>query len=249
MNRWVGKVAVVTGASAGIGLAITKSLVREGMIVVGLARRKIKMESEMESLKEKGTFHALECDVSKQEDVIKTFDWIKKNLGVVHVLVNNAGVLATGKILDSNKETWEKLFGVNVMGLLYCSQEAVKSMKESGQEGHLININSVTGHKLISNPGIFINVYGATKYAVTSLTESLELELIGSKIRTTSISPGYVHTDITKTTTISDPKILEVLKDPGLEAEDIADSVVYVLGTPPRVQVTELIIKPVGGLL
>ncbi|XP_033225686.1 farnesol dehydrogenase-like [Belonocnema kinseyi] len=151
MERWVGKIAVVTGASNGIGLAIAKSLVREGMIVVGLARRKAKMESEMKGLKEKGTFHAFECDVSKQEDVIKAFDWIKKNLAMVNVLVNNAGLTVFGKILDSDKETWEKLFGVNVMGLLYCSQQAVKMMKESDQEGHLININSLLGKQPTSN--------------------------------------------------------------------------------------------------
>ncbi|XP_033214082.1 farnesol dehydrogenase-like [Belonocnema kinseyi] len=247
MERWGGKIAVVTGASAGIGLAIAKSLVGEGMIVVGLARRKAKMESEMKALKEKGTFHAFECDVSKQDDVIKAFDWIKKNLGMVNVLVNNAGVTAFGKIIDSDKETWEKLFGLNVMGLLYCSQQAVKMLKESGEEGHLININSVVGHKVLNNPGIYLNVYSATKYAVTSITETLEMELIGTKIRTTSISPGYVHTDIIKAA-INSPSIEEeISKMIGLEAEDIANSTVYVLGTPLRVQVTELTIKALGS--
>ncbi|XP_033211781.1 farnesol dehydrogenase-like [Belonocnema kinseyi] len=245
MYRWTGKVAIVTGASSGMGLATAKALVKEGMNVVGLARRKQKMEDEMKTIKGKGKFYALECDISKEEDVTKIFNWVKNNLGSAHVLVNNAGIVLPGKIIDTNKEIWDKVIGVNIMGLLYCSQQAVKMMKEAGEEGHIININSIAGHRILRIPEMCFNVYPATKHAVTAITSTLEIELLGSKIRSTSISPGYVRTEMTEASLNSDIGTL-VTKEPALEPEDVAASVVYVLGTPPHVQITELTIRPLG---
>ncbi|XP_033212331.1 3-alpha-hydroxycholanate dehydrogenase (NADP(+))-like [Belonocnema kinseyi] len=86
---------------------------------------------EMKTVKGKGKFYALECDIAKEEDATKIFNWGKNNLGSAHVLVNNAGTVSPGKIIDTNKEIWDKLIGVNITGLFYCSQQAVKMMKES----------------------------------------------------------------------------------------------------------------------
>ncbi|XP_033212858.1 farnesol dehydrogenase-like [Belonocnema kinseyi] len=246
MDRWAGKVAIVTGASSGIGLATVKALVQEGMTVVGLARRKQKMENDMKAIEGKGKFYALNCDVSKEQDVTQIFQWVKKNLGGVHVLVNNAGVLVPGKIIDTNKEIWDKVIGVNIMGLLYCTQQAVKIMKESGEEGHIININSIVGHRIIRNADMSANIYPATKHAITAITSTFEMELLGSKIRSTSISPGLVHTDIFAANS-KNSDFSGMLKDmPGLKSEDVADSILYVLGAPLRVQITELTIRPLG---
>lgn len=242
MNRWKGTIAVVTGASSGIGLAIAKSLIREGMIVVGLARRKEKMEEEMRAVEGKERFHALKCDVSSEGDVHNAFCWIKKNLGTVQVLVNNAGMLVPGSLVDTSRKDWEKVFSVNVMGLLECTRQAVKMMKEADVEGHIIDINSIEGHSVHFFGDLRFNVYAGTKHAVTGLAKTLHLELLGGKIRVTSISPGYVKTDIVS---FLDNKS-DTSQFPGLEAEDIADSVLYVLGTPQRVQIHELIIKPNG---
>ncbi|XP_033212944.1 farnesol dehydrogenase-like [Belonocnema kinseyi] len=246
MDRWAGKVAIVTGASAGIGLATVEALVREGMTVVGLARRKQKMEDHMKTFKGKRKFYALECDISKEENVTQTFQWVKKNLGSVHVLVNNAGVLLSGKIIDTNKEVWDKVVGVNIMGLLCCTQQALKMMKESGEEGHIININSIVGHRIIRNSSMSSNIYSATKHAVTAITSTLEVELLGSKIRSTSISPGLVQTDIFSANLKNADFLGKIENLPALKSEDVADAILYVLGTPTRVQITELTIRPLG---
>lgn len=243
MSRLEGKVAIVTGASSGIGLAITQTLVREGMKVVGLARRKQKMVEEMKDVEGKGSFFPIECDISNRQSVEAAFEWILENLEVVHVLINNAGIVKTGSIVDTSREQWEEVFNVNVMGLLECTKRAVNIMQAADVEGYVVNINSVQGHRVYVYGKLAFNVYPASKYAVTAITESLQKELTGGKIRVTSISPGYVHTDIVKG--VVDPEFLEGI--PGMESQDIADAVLFVLSTHPRVQVSEMTLTAPGS--
>lgn len=238
MDRWAGKVAVVTGASAGIGLATAQALLRKGMVVVGLARRKSIMEERMKGTK--GKFYACECDVSDERNVINVFEWIKKNVGVVQVLVNNAGIANEGSLMDTSLKEWEKVIGVNVIGLLTCSKLAITMMNEADVEGHIVNINSITGHRVYTLPGAKPGIYPATKYAVTGITESLQKNVIGGKIKVTSISPGVVKTEIWSK--FSAKEMMDQF--PALQSEDIAEAVVYVIGTAPSVQVTELTIRP-----
>ncbi|XP_023724005.1 farnesol dehydrogenase-like [Cryptotermes secundus] len=246
MERWSGRVAVVTGASAGIGAAIAEELVKKGLKVVGLARRVERVEENAKLLRsEPGKLHPLKCDVSKESDVKEAFKWVKSNLGVVDILVNNAGVCDFNNLTDGPPEKWRNIIDINVLGLSMCTREAIQSMREKAvDDGHIININSVLGH----GTPFAAFMYAASKHAVTALTEGLRRELVQqkSKIRVTSISPGAVKTEIAEASGV--PKeILEQYKDnPIMEAKDIADSVMYVLGTPPHVQIHELIIKPVG---
>ncbi|XP_043279065.1 farnesol dehydrogenase-like [Venturia canescens] len=244
MDRWVGKIAVVTGSSSGIGLAISIALVRKGMVVVGLARRKTVMEEAVHAATSgsTGKFFGYECDVTTEESVIGVFKKIKENFGTVHVLVNNAGTMEAGTILDTTSEVWQKTFNVNVMGALYCTQQAMQLMKESEEEGHVVMINSIQGHRVHIFREIPMNVYPASKHAITGLTESLQRENLGGRIRFTSISPGVVKTPIVEPY-MTLPGTANM---PLLEPEDIADSVVYVVGTPLRVQITELTIRPLG---
>ncbi|XP_043483666.1 uncharacterized protein LOC122512094 [Leptopilina heterotoma] len=247
MNRWEGKVAIVTGASNGIGLSIAKTLFKQGMITVAVARRKEKIESEMKDVKGKGKLYALQCDVSKEEDVHQVFQWIRKNFGNIHVVINNAGTSVKGKIIETNEKDWHQVIGVNILGVLYFCKEAIKMMKEFGEESHIININSIVGHRIVRSVGGWdSNIYAATKHAITALTTTLELELIDSKIRMTSISPGFTRT-IFPTIDQKDQPTKDIVNTaPIMETEDIAEAIVYILGTHPRVQVTELTIKPLG---
>nr|CAD7394919.1 unnamed protein product [Timema cristinae] len=187
MERWSGRVALVTGASAGIGAAIVRELVKNGLIVVGLARRAELVEALSVELKgASGKLHALKGDASKEEDILAAFDWIKKNLGRIDVLVNNAGVLYTTSLTDGDTSHWKQIFDLNVLGLSICTREAFKLMKENGvDDGHIIHINSILGHKLGGLDGLI--PYTASKHAVTVLTEGLRRELVqlGSKIRVT----------------------------------------------------------------
>lgn len=246
MNRWEGKVALVTGASHGIGLKTAKTLFKLGMITVGVSRRKEKIESEMKNVEGKGKFYAMKCDVSKEDEVIQVFEWMRKNLGGVHVLINNAGISFDGNIIDTNQKIWDQVIGVNMLGILYCCQQAIKILQKSGEEGHIINLNSIDGHRVVRTVGWESNVYCATKFALTALTTTLELELIGSKIKMTSISPGFTRT-VFPTIDQKDQRTKDIVNNaPIMETEDIAEAIVYILGTHPRVQVTELTIKPLG---
>ncbi|XP_021929736.1 farnesol dehydrogenase-like [Zootermopsis nevadensis] len=250
MERWSGRVAVVTGASAGIGEAITQELVKKGLKVVGLARRVDRVEALKNSLKSAtGKLYPLKCDVSKESEVREAFKWIKTNVGGVDILVNNAGVASFSNLIDGPTELWRKIFDLNVLGLSVCTKEALQSMKESGvDDGHIIHINSVVGHKPPSNVGIAM--YSASKHAVTALTEGLRRELVkqNSKIRVSSVSPGAVRTEIAEASAFPKEAFESLGNMPYLNSKDIADAVIYVLGTPPHVQIHELTIKPIGEM-
>ncbi|XP_043674955.1 farnesol dehydrogenase-like [Vespula pensylvanica] len=246
MERWAGKVAIVTGASSGIGLAIVKAFVQNEIVVVGFARRKNKMQSEMQNVKgkSKGKFYACECDITKTESIEQAFQWVKNNLGTVHILVNNAGVAIDSKFMDSSRPDWQRLFDINVLGYIDCTKRAARMMLDSDVEGYIVNINSIEGHNVVAFPNCTLNFYPASKFAAVAATEITQKELYGSKIRVTSISPGLVSTEIGEANNFNlRPSLINL---PTLESDDIASAVIYVIGTAQRVHITELIIRPLG---
>ncbi|EAA11736.1 AGAP005503-PA [Anopheles gambiae str. PEST] len=246
MDRWTGRVAVVTGASSGIGAAVVKSLANAGMIVIGLARRVERVEELRQQLSEQAAqrLHAIRCDVTREEDIVAAFDQIEQQYGGVDVLINNAGIARGGINLftPGNTDPLRQVLNTNVMGVVLCSREAFQSMKRRSVDGHIVQVNSVVGHTVPAFASF--NIYPASKFAVTALTESMrhELRIEGTRIKVTSISPGLVRTEAV-------PSELKTGQTPILEPEDIADAVLYVLGTPPRVQVHELTIRPVGEMM
>ncbi|XP_025837673.1 farnesol dehydrogenase [Agrilus planipennis] len=245
MSRWVGKVAVVTGASAGIGAAIVEKLVQEGLIVVGFARRKERVEELAKKLqKAKGKLYAVKVDITKEDEIIEGFNWVKKNVGPVHILINNAGVAKNNSLIDGDSQKWRDVLDTNVFGLCVATREAIKDMKLNNVEGHIIHINSIAGHKVVNFPKL--NVYGGSKYAVTALAETLRNELLHEnlKIKVTSVSPGLVKTEIFETADSIEKAAIE--GRPALTSEDVADAVWYALATPPHVEIPELTIKPLG---
>lgn len=156
------------------------------MQVVGLARRKENIEQLAKKFAgEKGKLFAVKTDVTKEEDVIQAFKWVKENVGPVHILINNAGLSQVTSLIDGDAEKWRTVFDVNVLGLCIATREAVKQMQDNKIDGHIVHINSDSGHKVSDFPGL--NVYPASKHAVTALTETLRLEFnrIGSKIKIT----------------------------------------------------------------
>ncbi|KAJ8667739.1 hypothetical protein QAD02_009402 [Eretmocerus hayati] len=244
MERWNGKVAVVTGATSGIGLATAKSFVKHGLIVVGLARRKSQMEDNMKNVQGPGKFFAKECDVTKENNIIEVFNWIKKTFGSLHILVNNAGTIIFSKIEDTPSNELDRIIDVNLKGLLFCSKHAIKIMRETQSEAHIVNISSVAGHE-VPPVGTFppLNVYPATKFAVRALSETLRNELIDSKIRVTNVSPGAVKTEILNSAQKAELEAT-VVELPILEADDIANAIGYVIGLPPHVEINELKLTP-----
>lgn len=260
MDKWIGKVAVVTGASAGIGAAIAVELSKHGINVVGLARRKERIEQLAKSNQgQPGKIYAVECDLMNSDSITKAFEWVESNLGAVDILINNAGTLRNAQLLDLERPDSDYTLTIetNLTGLLLCTRRAMKSMRNQ-PAGYIININSVAGHITASSTLIQfgMNVYGATKHAVTNLTDTLRLELAladNRNIRVSSLSPGGVITEIFEAAGYAVPNSepgsagAERAKvTPMLEASDIADAVVYLLSTKPTVHVSELIIHPTG---
>ncbi|XP_065364715.1 farnesol dehydrogenase-like [Calliphora vicina] len=248
MERWQNKVAVVTGASSGIGSAIVKDLIINGLQVVGLARRVERVEEIKKQLpvKLQSKLTAVKCDVSNLKSVNEAFDKIISHFGGVDILVNNAGCMKTGYLSTCNIDDVQLVLQTNVMGVVYCTQRAFKSMKERNFDGHVVLINSIGGHNVISvgNKTKDNNIYAPSKFAITAITEIYRQEFrgLGTKIKITSVSPGAVDTELLP------DNIKEILGETLLKPQDISQGILYAISTPPHVQVHELTIKPVGEM-
>ncbi|KNC24015.1 hypothetical protein FF38_00225 [Lucilia cuprina] len=250
MERWHNKLAVVTGASGGIGAACARALVATGIRVVGLARRENKLKELQHSLPEKQRtlFIPHKCDVSKEDQVIKAFEWTEKELGGVDILLNNAGITReTELVAPGNTEKIQQVINTNIMGVLWCTREAFQRMHKRGNEGHVLIINSIAGQQVLNFIDVLpsFNIYPATKFAITAMTETYrqEFQLYKSKIRVTGICPGAVNTNIFP------EEIHFYVKDMArLEPKNIADAVLYALSVPPNVQIHEITVKPMGEM-
>lgn len=145
MERWIGKIAVVTGASAGIGSAIVKDLAKAGVIVIGLARRLELVEAIKQQVPNDiaKNIHAYHCDVANEQSILSAFDWVEKKFGAVHILINNAGLAKYTMLLDPNNgQNLTDTVNTNILGLLFCTREAFKSMSKRDDDlGYIININ------------------------------------------------------------------------------------------------------------
>jgi 3-oxoacyl-[acyl-carrier protein] reductase len=191
MSKLTGKVAVVTGASKGIGASIAEHLGAEGAsVVVNYSSSKPGADAVVKRITEKGgKAISVQADVSKPQDIARLFTETKKAYGKVDVLVNNAGIYAFTPLESVTPEYFHKQFDLNVLGLLLTTQEAVKLMDGNG--GSIINISSIVGPMPLANA----SVYSATKAAVDAITIALSKELGPKKIRVNSLNPGMVETE------------------------------------------------------
>lgn len=231
-----GKVAVVTGASSGLGKAFAMALHHEGMTVFGLARRKDRLDEMAKVLGER--FVAVECDVTDDASLKKAFDRVEKTSGRLDVLVNNAGVGQFGDFAALTPEQIDAQLDTNVRGLLRAAQHAVPTMaaqagKNGGLGGHIVNIASVAG--LVGTPQI--SVYNATKFAVRGLSEAMMKELRPQGIKVTCFYPGSVETEFAD--------IAGSKGNPdAMHPEDLADTLVHVLKAPRRYLISEVVMRP-----
>ncbi len=191
MSKLAGKVAVVTGASKGIGASIAEHFGAAGAsVVVNYSSSKAGADAVVAKIVAKGgKAIAVQGDVSKQEDIVRLFAETKKAYGKLDILVNNAGIYDFKPLGDITTDHFHKQFNLNVLGLLLTTQEAVKLIGEEG--GSIINISSLVGQM----PAATGSVYSATKAAVDSLAVSLSQELGPRKIRVNSLNPGMVETE------------------------------------------------------
>ena len=248
MGALDGTVALVTGASSGIGRATALELAAQGAGVALVARRADRLEQLAGELRADGaTALAIEADVTQrtaaEAAVARTVD----ELGRLDILINNAGVMLLGPIADAPVEEWERMVHVNVLGLLYCAKAALGPLLEAAENGprgvaDLVNISSVAGRQVRLGAG----VYNATKHAVGAFSESLRQEVTGRHVRVSLVEPGAVATELAGH---NRPEVLESIKRrfaemERLEDRDIADAIAYVVTRPRRVAVNEILVRP-----
>jgi len=252
MDRWIGRVALVTGASSGIGRAISLRLAACKVKVVASGRNLERLESlckEATDLNQDASIKPIQCDMRNESEILSMFEQIKNEWGGVDICINNAGLLNDAPLLSGDTDKWREMLDVNVIGLSVCAREAVKSMRDrSVDDGHIINISSMGGHRVV--PSASSHFYSCTKFAVTALSEGLhqELRAIKSHIRITQLSPGLVQTELFERDqgkTTSD-KLFKSIKP--MKANDIADGIIYALSAPPHVQVKDILIRPTEQL-
>lgn len=192
-GQLTGSVAVVTGASGGLGAHFARLLAREGAAVAVTARRTDKIEALARELRETGARAlALPLDVADAHAIGPAFDRIEAELGPIGVLVNNAGVGGEGLALELSVEAFDNTFAVNVRGTYFAAVEAARRMIASGTEGRIVNIASIASHTVL--PGL--SAYCGSKAAVAMLTKSLAREWARRGIAVNALAPGYIETDI-----------------------------------------------------
>jgi len=244
MARWAGCTALVTGASSGIGAAIARRLLAEGLNVVGCARRREQVAAVLTEGDPEGTRSlALACDVRDEAAVREAFAAARARFGGVDVLVNNAGLGHAGPLADGRSEDWREMLDVNVLGLCICTREALADMRARGGPGQIIHVGSMAGQRVPPGAGF----YAATKHAVRALTEALRIELreAGDPIRIGEVSPGFVETGFAEHYHKSAAKARETYTQfTVLTPDDIAEAVVYMLACPEHVQVHDILLRP-----
>ncbi len=232
-------VAVITGASSGIGAATAVALGRQGFRIVAGARR---VERLGQVAGEEGL--ALRLDVTDEQSVDEFVREVGKRFGRIDVLVNNAGgALGLNPIAEAKDDEWIGMWKTNVLGLMWMTRACLPLLRKA-RHGHIVNIGSIAGFETYKGGA----GYTAAKHAVRAITKTLRIELNGEPIRITEIAPGLVETEFSVVRFHGDRKaakaVYEGLKP--LSAEDIADCVVFAVTRPPHVDIDEMVVRPVA---
>ena len=237
------KVAIITGASSGIGEASALKLAKEGVKVVLTARSEDKLKKLAKKIeKENGTALVVTADVTKSEEFKNVITQAKKEFGTVNILVNNAGLMPLSYVEKLKTDEWNTMIDVNIKGVLNGVEAVLPTLIEN-KGGHIINISSTAAYKYFPGGA----VYCATKAAVQMFSEGLRKEISAKHgINVTSIEPGAVDTALFET--ITDEDIKEELKDmqkmTALQAEDIANAIFYSVNQPSRANINNIHILP-----
>jgi serine 3-dehydrogenase len=240
MKRLHDATVLITGASAGIGLACAEAFADAGARLILSARRRGRLADLAARLD--AETHVLELDVTDADAVQTAIDGLPEEWRAIDVLVNNAG-LAKGlvPVYENTPGQIDAMVDTNVKGLLYVTRAVVPGMVERGR-GHVINIGSTAGHGVYAGG----TVYCATKHAVSAITQGLKIDLHGTPIRVSSVDPGLVETDFSLVRFEGDAERADPVYSTTtpLQPEDIADAVVYCASRPPHVNVAEMIVMP-----
>lgn len=243
-----GTVALVTGASSGIGEATAMRLTEQGAAVALVARRVDRLKALAEVIeKSGGRALVIEADVTQRAEAEAAVGRTVEEFGRLDVLINNAGVMLLGPIMEAPVVEWERMVELNVLGLLYCAKAALPHLVLAGEQdprrvADLVNVSSVAGRQVRLGSG----VYNATKHAVGAFSESLRQEVTRRHVRISLVEPGAVATELAGH---NRPEVRETMarrfaEMQRLEAGDIADAILYILTRPRHVAVNEILVRP-----
>ena len=243
-----GTVALVTGASSGIGEATAEALAGRGAAVVLAARRRDRLEALAGRIEGAGgRTVVIEADVTEREQAVAAVQRTVDELGRLDIVINNAGVMLLGPIEDAPVEEWERMVDLNVKGLLYVAHAALPHLTAAAADGprevaDLVNVSSIAGRRAMAGSG----VYNATKFAVGAFSEALRQEVTAKHVRVSVVEPGAVATELSSHVRAEVRE--QLMRGFGdmerLAAGDIADAIEYIVTRPRRVAINELLVRP-----
>jgi NADP-dependent 3-hydroxy acid dehydrogenase YdfG len=244
MERWRGKVALVTGASSGIGRAVALDLGKAGMRVALLARRIERLDAVRSMIEAAGgTALCVAADLRVEADILAAFETVRARLGGVDVLVNSAGIGRVAPLMSGATADFRALLELNVLALAICTREAIADMQLRGAAGHIVHIASMSAHRVQLGSGM----YAATKHGVRALTEGLRRELreAGSGIRVSAVSPGDVETEL-KSVMYGSAEAARAKAPPyrPLDPEDVSAAVLHALSAPAHAEIHDILLRP-----
>jgi len=243
-----GTVALVTGASSGIGEATAEILAQHGAAVALVARRIDRLDDLAAKLKSEGaSVLPIQADVANRDEAYEAVDRVAAEFGRLDTVINNAGVMLLGPIENAPVEEWERMVNVNLLGLLYCSKAALPHLLKAADGeprgvADLVNVSSVAGRV----PRLGSGVYNATKHAVGAFSESLRQEVTGRHVRVSLVEPGAVTTELVSHNRpeIRDQMSQRFAGTQRMEATDIADVIGYIVSRPRHVAINEVLVRP-----
>ena len=242
--------AAITGASSGIGEATALALAGAGAAVALAARRKDRLEELAKRISDDGgKALPIECDISDEGEARAFVERAHEELGGLSALVNNAGLMLLGPVEGADTADWRQMVEVNLLGLLWCTHAALPLMKDS-EVGDIVNLSSVAGRRADAGAA----VYNMTKWGVNGFSEALRQEALHSRIRVTTVEPGFVETElqghnVNPVVQQGTEKMREQISELGggvLRAQDIADAILYAVSRPPHVCLNEVLVRPTG---
>lgn len=237
------KVAIITGASAGIGEATAIALAAAGVKVAIAARRGDRLDGLAQRIAAAGgEALPIVADITDAAQIATLVEKTQATWGRIDILVNNAGIALGGTLANANPDDWQRMIDLNLVALMQTTHAVLPILQAQGA-GHIVNVSSVAGRTV----RVGVGAYNVTKWGVNVFSEALRLELSAQNIRVTVIEPGMVNTEISQHTT--DPQARqrsETLRASitPLESEDIAAAILYAVSQPARVNVNEILIRP-----
>ena len=241
-----GTVALVTGASSGIGAATASALAAQGAAVALAARRKDRLEALAAGIRDQGgSALVLECDVTQEQQATDAVARTVTELGRLDTLINNAGVMLLGPVVGAPLSEWQQMVELNVLGLLYCAHAALPHLLRAAGDGprqvaDMVNISSVAGRVARNGNG----VYSLTKHGVGAFSESLRQEVARRYVRVSLVEPGATATELVSH---NRPEVVDSIRNQlgqTMQADDIADAISYIVTRPRHVAGTEMLIRP-----